>query len=203
MTKPGTLLAFLLVIAMISDLSCTPRAKYDRKLSAELASGVRYDSIFMGFYFGMPEKEFYLRCWNLNKKGIIKQGASNTTVEYFLKKELKHPGQMDFYPRFNEGKIFEMPVRFMYSGWAPWNKKLSSEKLQQDILRWYEKTYGKGFMRIDHPERGRAYVKINGNRRLTIFREDELHVWAVFTDLLVSRNWNSLRKDSIQIKQNQ
>lgn len=198
MKKPGTILALFLATTLIFHWSCTPRAKYDRKLSSELASGIRYDSLFMGLYFGMPEKEFYLHCWNLNKKGIIKQGASNTTVEYFLKKELKYPGKMDFYPRFNDGKIFELPVRFVYTGWAPWNKKLSSEKLQEDLLGWYEKTYGKGFIKVDHPKRGSAYVKINGNRRITIFREDELHVWAVFTDLLVSRNWSGIRQDSTQ-----
>lgn len=142
----------------------------------------------MGFYFGMPEKEFYLHCWDLNKKGIIKQGESNTTVEYEINNELKYPAIMNFYPDFNDGKISEMPVRFKYAGWSPWNKELFSEKLQQDVLNWYKKKYGNDFMKVRHPSRGIAYVKLNGNRRITIFIQDELYVWAIFSDMLSKRS---------------
>jgi hypothetical protein len=83
-----------------------------------------------------------------------------------------------------------MPVSFKYKGWAPWNKTLSSENLQKDVMLWYEKVYGDGFLKVKHPLHGTAYVKINGNRRITIFIEDDLHVWAVFTDLSVKKEWN-------------
>jgi hypothetical protein len=169
---------------------CSPRAKYERRLKHELASGVRYDSLFLGLYFGMPEKVFYLHCWNLNKKGMIKQSESNTTAEFELKNELKHEAIMDFYPRFDQGKISEMPVKFKYKGWAPWNKALSSDNLLIDLQKWYEKTYGNGFIKVKHPSHGTAYVKIDGNRRITIFKQDELHVWAIFTDLSVKKGWN-------------
>jgi len=167
--------------------SCTPRSKYDMKLKHELGSGVRNDSLFMGLYFGMAEKEFYRHCWELNKKGLIKQGPSNTTVEYIMKDELKYPASMNFYPSFTDGKISEMPAKFQYTGWAPWNKTLSSDSLQIDILHWFEKKYGDGFMKIDHPERGSAFVQINGNRRITIFKENEMTVWAIFTDMSVKQ----------------
>jgi hypothetical protein len=189
--KTRTILFMPLLILVFIISGCSPKAKYERRLKSELSSNVRYDSLFMGLYFGMPEKEFYLHCWKLNQKGLIKQGSSNTTVEYELKKELKYPGVMDFYPRFMQGKIFEMPVRFKYVGWAPWNKNLSADNLQTNIVKWYEKTYGRGFMKVEHPERGIAYVKINGNRRITIFKEDDLHVWAVFTDMSVKKEWSN------------
>lgn len=175
------------VLAILMLIGCTPRSKYKQKLKNELASGVRFDSLFMGVYLGMPVRDFYTKCWDLNRQGIIKQGKSNTSVEYQLKTELKFPATMDFYPTFVEGKITEMPVRFAYNGWAPWNKKLSSENLQQDVLHWYEKSYGKGFMKIKHPEKGIAYVKIDGNRQISIFKEDDIFVWAVFTDMLVNK----------------
>ena len=170
---------------------CSPRSKYEHRLKHELASGVRYDSLFLGLYFGMPEKVFYVHCWNLNHKGLIKQGESNTTAEYELKDELKYPALMDFYPKFMQGKIFEMPVSFKYKGWAPWNKTLSSDNLEKEVLKWYEKVYGDGFIKVKHPLHGTAYVKINGNRRITIFIEDDLHVWAVFTDMSVKKDWNN------------
>lgn len=188
-----------LVLTAIFIISCSPRATYERKLKYELASGLRNDSIFMGIYLGMPEKEFYIKCWNLNKKGLIKQSETNTKVEYLIKKELRYPAKMDFYPLFREGKISEMPVKFVYEGWAPWNNKLSADKLEADILNWYENTYGKGFMKVEHPQRGIAYVKIDGNRRITIFKQNDTYVWAVFTDMLVSKSWNVPVNDSTNL----
>lgn len=157
------------------------------KLKHELKTGIRYDSLFMGLYFGMSQKEFYTHCWQLNRQGIVRQGPGNTTVEYQIREELKHPAIMNFYPGFVEGRIAEMPVKFTYSGWAPWNLAMSADSLQIDLLQWFEKMYGNEFMKIDHPERGAAYVKLNGNRRITIFQENSMNVWAIFTDMSVER----------------
>ena len=186
---------FIIIGAIISG--CSPRAKYDRLLKHELASGVKLDSIFMGLYFGMPEKEFYVHCWKLNKKGLIRQGESNTTVLYQMKNELKYPATMDFYPKFKDGKIIEMPVRFKYTGWAPWNKELSSQKLQSDIVRYYEKIYGERFLEVKDPKRGPAFVSVKGNRRITVFIQNDLFAWAVFTDLLSKTDWNDSSSNEI------
>lgn len=173
-----------MAIAGLVIFGCSPRSAYEKRLKKELASGVRNDSLFMGFYLGMTDKDFYTRCWNLNSEGLIKQGTRNTTVERTLRDELNYPATMDFYPTFQEGKITEMPVRYVYNGWAPWNKKLSSDSLQLDLLNRYEATYGKGFITVEHPVRGKAFVKIDGNRRITIFKENEFNVWVVFKDML-------------------
>lgn len=166
---------------------CSPSAKYERMLKHELSTGIRNDTLFMGIYFGMPEKEFYTRCWDLNKEGLIKQGMRNKTVEYQLTDELKYPGTMDFYPEFVDGKIYEMPVQFLYNGWSPWTKSLSADSLQIEVLKWYENQYGDGFLKVKHSKRGIAYVKIDGNRRISIFKGDEMHVWAIFTDMLLEK----------------
>lgn len=188
--KNRSILLMSLLISGCLISGCSPRAQYERRLKHELARGVKYDSLFLGLYLGMPEKEFYVHCWNLNHKGLIKQGESNTTAEYKLKNELKYPAFMDFYPKFMQGKICEMPVSFRFQGWAPWNKSLSSDILQTEVLKWYEKQYGNGFIKVMHPLHGTAYVKIDGNRRITIFKQDDLHIWAVFTDMLVKKDWN-------------
>ena len=178
------------LIAGLMIYGCSPRSKYERRLKQELASGVRYDSLFMGLYLGMPEQDFYTHCWILNREGLIKQSSNNTMVEYEVKDELEYPATMNYYPEFVQGKIFEMPVRFIYNGWTPWNKKLSSDNLELDVLRVHEEIYGEGFIKVKHPERGMAYIRIDGNRRITIFKEDDLHVWVVFTDMLVKRDLN-------------
>jgi hypothetical protein len=174
-----TLLTGLLVFG------CSPEFKYERELKRELASGVKHDTLFMGIYLGMPQKDFYTLCWKLNMDGVIRQGSTNTTVEYTEREALKAPATLNFYPDFYEDKIVELPVRFKYNGWAPWNKSLSSDSLQLDVLKWYEKEYGGSFISVAHSKWGTAYVNIKGNRRISIFKEDDMHVRAVFKDMLV------------------
>ena len=189
-----------MVLASIAALivgGCTPGKTYERRLKRELASGIRYDSLFMGLSFGMTQKEFYEHCWNMNKDSIIKQGSANMSVQYDLNEELEYPATMNFYPKFDSGKIVEMPVRFIYNGWAPWTKELSASNLAKDVKSWYEDIYGKGFITVTHPMNGDAYTKIDGNRRITIYVENDLYVWARFTDMLAG-----LEKDSLSANQN-
>jgi len=191
------LLFFLLAVVFFS---CTPRSQYERRLKSELASGIRQDSLFLGLRLGMTDLDFYTRCWALNRQGLIKQGTGNNTVEYALEKELKYPATMNFYPNFQQGKIYEMPVQFVYNGWAPWNKEYSSQTLEEDVLAWYTNIYGDSFIKVEHPKWGSAYVKIDGNRRITIFKEDDSHVWAVFTDMTVTKDQTNSTSGAGQIQ---
>jgi hypothetical protein len=163
--------------------SCSPSATYERRLKKELASGVRYDSLFLGITMEMTPIDFYSHCWKLNKDSLIKQGDANMTVQYALKEELKAPATMNFYPTFAEEKIIEMPVNFVYNGWTPWNKSLSADSLQYDVLEWYKEVYGKDFITAEHSEYGKAFIHIRGNRRITIYKEDEMNVRAIFKDM--------------------
>ena len=172
----------LVLVALLVG-GCSPGMRYEKRLEKELASGIRYDSLFMGMHFGMSDKDFYTLCWELNKEGVIRQSHNNTSVEFHPGEKLDYPSTMTFYPKFAEGKIVEMPVQFSYDGWAPWNKKFSSSQLVEDIRDWYENEYGKGFIAVTHPRKGKAFIKIDGNRRITIYQEDDLYAWAVFTDM--------------------
>jgi hypothetical protein len=183
----------LLVMAAMLAGGCTPKKRYERRLKHELASGVRYDSLFMGLSFGMTENEFFDACWELNRDSLVKQAIDNMSVEYETKDELKYPATMNFYPVFGEGKIVQMPVRFIYNGWAPWNKDESATNLALDVKRWYEEIYGKGFITVAHPFKGEAYTKIDGNRRITIYIESDQYVWGIFTDMSYEA-----KKDSLQ-----
>ena len=173
------------ILAALLLGGCSPGTRYENRLKKELASGIRHDSLFMGMHLGMTDKDFYTLCWELNRDGVIRQSHSNTSVEYHPGEKLDYPSTMTFYPKFEEGKIVEMPVQFSYDGWAPWNKKYSSSQLVEDIREWYEEEYGKGFIAVTHPVKGKAFVKIDGNRRITIYQEDDLYAWAVFTDMSV------------------
>jgi len=174
----------LAALAALIVGGCSPGKRYERQLKNELASGIRHDSLFMGLSFGMSSEEFYETCWGLNRDSIVKQGSANMSVQYDIDEELDFPATMNFYPKFWENKIVEMPVRFIYNGWTPWNKELSANSLALDVKEWYEEIYGKGFITVTHPMNGNAYTKIDGNRRITIYVENDLYVWARFTDML-------------------
>ena len=173
----------ILGVTGIMAWSCTPSATYERRLKKELASGLRCDTLFLGITLGMTPMDFYTHCWKLNKDSLIKQGDANMTVQYELRDELKAPVTMNFYPTFAEERIIEMPVKFMYNGWTPWNKSLSADSLQLDVLEWYKGVYGADFITAEHSEHGKAFIHIRGNRRITIFKEDEMNVWAIFRDM--------------------
>ncbi len=178
-------LRHILSISVISliTFACTSGDQYKRMAERELASGERYDSLFLDIYFGMEKKDFYAHCWELNKQGILRQGNRNATVMMELKEELPLPADMNFYPKFYEDKIYEMPVTYGYQAFAPWNKQTFADSLQLEVRKLYEKVYGEGFLTIEHPEKGKAFVKVDGNRRISIFKLSDNLVKVLFTDL--------------------
>ena len=98
-------------------------------------------------------------------------------VLYKLKNnELKHPASMNFYPDFYQNKIYKMRVNFQYDSWAPWNKQLYADSLLQDVLKLYKNWYNRGnpFIKINDKEKGMLYVKVDGNRRITIGRYNDM-----------------------------
>lgn len=185
MRKISRLFFWGLVMA-VSSCEESGFERYKKLEKKELSDGKRVDSIFFGLHFGMSPKQFYASCWEMNKKGLFTDGSNNTAVLYKLhRNELKHPASMNFYPDFKENSIYKMKVTFQYDGWAPWNKQLYADSLLQDLVNYYSKWYNTGnpFIRIDDKEKGSIYVKVDGNRRITLGKFDDVHVKADYTDL--------------------
>ena len=146
------------------------------------------DSLFLGIYLGMPKKDFYDLCTELNKKQLITQGpGGNTNVEHRMVEGYDSEVSMRFFPTFVDEKVFEMPVTYSYVAWAPWNRQFWAENLLDKVLLKYKKTYGEDFKLIEHPLQGKVYYRIDGKRRINIFIKDEQFVQAVFTDLKVEK----------------
>jgi hypothetical protein len=181
----------------VVGLSCgemTAEEKYRKTVKTELAKGTRVDSIFLGLHFGMTSKSFFGHCWELNKQGIIRDGKNNTMVNYRLDSALKYAAEMDFYPDFYEDKIFKMRVEYHYKAWAPWNKMLFADSLLPEVVNLYKKWYpgGNEFISMTDSLRGTIHVKVDGNRRITIGRYNDMLVKADFTDLLVEEKLRKL-----------
>jgi len=179
------------LIGILGLSSCA--SEYERTLKRELASGERYDSLFLGLSLGMSAEDFYKQCWDMNKVGLIKQGPSNMSVQHEIH-TFREKAFMNFYPKFTvqPRRIYEMPMEFSYEAWVPWNTLYSSDSLITEVVPLLEKWYGGAFMELTHPDKGTAYVRINGNRRVVVSRKDDQYVKVVITDMTIP--------DSLQFK---
>ena len=183
-------LNYFMLYLLISFMSCqeSDMTRYNTLVKKELNSNKKVNDIFFGISLGMTSKDFYMHCWDLNKKGMFTDGLNNSSVSYTLKnRELQHKAEMNFYPEFNKGKIYSMWVKFQYAGWSPWTKHLDSDDLLPDVLKLYKKWYpgGNPFITIKDEKRGTIYVKVDGNRRIIIGRYDDVQVKADYTDLSI------------------
>ena len=183
----------LALAVIVSCLMCAACKKdglsaYKEMESKELAKGIRNDDLFFGVHFGMSMEDFYSHCYELNRQKILREGAGNMTAQYRMDTtEMKYVTYMDFYPKFYLNKIYYMPVTFQYMNWNPYDKKYSPENLQVDVLKYMEKKYGQGFIKVVDPSKGRVFVKVDGNRRISITMDIERDVLVKIVDLTVAK----------------
>ena len=107
------------------------------------------------------------------------------------KDELKHLASMNFYPDFHNDKIYKLRATLNYDAWAPWNKNMSADSLLHNVLNMFKTWYpGNQFIAINDEKRGTIYVKIDGNRRITVGKYDEVRVKVDYTDVAVEKSLN-------------
>jgi hypothetical protein len=141
-------------------------------VKAEMDKGIYHDSIFLAMEFGISKKEFFDRCWKLNKQGLVKEGPRNEHVEFRIKNSQEKGKDiiMLYYGRFNDEKIMTgLNLVFYYSAWSPWNKSLHSDQLMtvvSDSLKsWFP---GNDFINVNLKSIGDVWIKVDGNRRILI-----------------------------------
>lgn len=179
---------FLSLIFMYT--SCTKKSEYQKLVDTELAKDIRQDSLFLGISLQMESKAFFGHCWELNKQGILTNGVANQ-VKYDVSEDFTHDASMFFYPKFVEGKIFEMPMEFQYNDWALWNQELSVDKLMEEVKDLLEDWYGEGFIKMVSDDGTKSvWVKVDGNRRIRVYRKSISAVAVVFTDLIQLKTMN-------------
>jgi hypothetical protein len=172
----------VIITALVLLSSC--KSEYEKVESRELASGKIVNEIFLGLELGMDKKKFYETCWDLNKEGVLTNGPGELSIEYAAELPSGNPAKMRFYPKFEDDKIYMMPVEFTYEGWAPWNEDLAVEKLREDVVAFYEQWFGPGFFEVTNEDKTQiVFVKIDGNRRIRIFKKHESIVRAEIMDL--------------------
>jgi hypothetical protein len=176
----GVLLTLLLCSCFQSD--------YTKLVKSELGKGVRQDSLLLGIYFGETRNDFYGKCFDLNKQELATDGGGGF-VEYFFKDSLVHetitPIKFLFRPNFDsKNKLAEMILQLSYPGSTPSVPAYQSDslgfKVEMLLKKWYR---GNDFInvKLDNVD---VPVKLDGNRRILIYKLDQQTVQVKIQDIL-------------------
>ncbi|MFM2268704.1 MAG: hypothetical protein RL757_2145 [Bacteroidota bacterium] len=178
---------YLLTMLIVFSYACkNPVKSYNEMEERELSKNIRKDDLFLGLQLGMSSSAFFARCKELNGQGIFESGDGGLSVKYEIPKgKMKFDAQVNFYPAFSEDKIYIMPMVFSYKSWAPWSEEMNAIKLIADVKKYAESEYGTGFIPVNDPEKGKFWVKVDGNRRITIKINTESSVKMTIADLTV------------------
>lgn len=169
-------------ILLINLVACEQKSEYEQLVEREMSNQSRYDSLFLGYTFGMQRQDFFDHSWQLNQQHLITGSAQ---VEYPIG-DLKSKATMTFFPEFHNNRIYRIPAEIQYDGWAPWNKDLFADSLIVELVDLYEEIYGPGFIQTIHPDFEKpSWIKVDGNRRISIYRKDDMKARIEFLDLSV------------------
>ncbi len=186
---------FLYILVFFLFLSCQKESNYSKILKRELESGKVYNDLIFDLKIGQTKEDYFNICYELNKKKLITSGGRELSPEYIMypKKENKNSKKikMSFFGIFDKNNIIKgLDLRFNYYTWSPWNKELHSnyliEEIKDTLLLWFP---GNNFFKLNlKKEKEFAYIKIDGNRRIRIYKVDAKDVAAKIED--ISKNIN-------------
>src|SRR5262245_38626327 len=130
--KLGCLVVLLAAASCATD---SPERTYLRLEKQELATGVRYDSLFRGLHFGMPYAAFREHCLNMHVSKVLLEGGlkSGAWLESKLQNEMKYPAAINFFPDFKENEISEMHAAIYYESGVSWKQyTITKDTLMRD-----------------------------------------------------------------------
>lgn len=161
-------------------IGCKSNMDYQSLVNDQLEMGVEKDSLFLGYYFGMGRDEFRDYSWQMNQDGVL-TGFVDINYEIDF---LKSRATMTFYPEFKDDKMVRIPVTVGYNAWAPWNEQFWPEALLEDLREYYENEYNTDFIKLYVPQiKKQAYVSVDGNREIRMYKNAESTVMVDFIDL--------------------
>lgn len=173
-------------------LACEVESEYSKLLKKELKSGKSFNDLVLGLKIGQTKDDFYEICADLNKKKLITSGARSLYPEYILyPKDSVENGKkirMSFMGIFDDDRIMKgMDIRFNYYSWIAWREEYNSDNLINEIKDTLQLWYpGNNFIEIDlklDSKNNFAYVKIDGNRQITMYKIDGRDVAVIIEDL--------------------
>lgn len=185
---------YITILILILCFSCTEHKEkgtnFEKKLETEINSGIRNDTIFLGYTFGMSKKEFAQKTKNLRKEGKLYVNKSDmlaykmTIAENDFGKDVEATYSPDFY----QDKLFELGVSVKST------KYNTPELTQLQLVNLFTNKYGS----YDHKEESVLedydnYIWIDGNRHIKIavgFTDARIF----YTDILAKREFENQKK---------
>lgn len=172
---------FSLILLLLSLMIGCNTNSYEKTIKKELARGITIDSMPFGLKLGNSKKDFYERCWALNKTGVITQGPGNEYARHYMEPKDEKGKRIDmlFFGIFDEyDKMTGMKMEFSYTGWSPWAKEYQSEVLKEAIedtlMKWFP---GNEFKDVDLKiEDVFASYKIEANLKFKLFKIDDRQI---------------------------
>lgn len=169
---------------LLSACRTTDEDRYAAWVKKELARDVQHDSLFLGLHFGMPRQAFFDTVWQLNRRKLVTHGPRTQSVQYKLP-DVEPSTTLNFYPEFtSQGLINEVPVLIGRITYAPWLPNTSADSLIPEacemIMDWYG---GNEFQTFRFEGLPPLRIKIDGNRRIAVSREDEQYAKVLISDL--------------------
>lgn len=164
-------------------------SQYSREVKRELKTGVVHEDLIFGLKLGQTRKQFYDRCWNLNKQKLVSQGPGNQYAKHVMvidsTVEDSPKVEMLFYGIFDESKVMHgMDMKMSFLGWSPWNKDYHSDKLMEQLKEKYLREFpGNRFVEIDIDDNIKALAKIDGNRQILMYPLTNKNVSVKIQDL--------------------
>ena len=157
-------------------------------MAKELARGIRIDSMPFGLLLGDSRQDFYKKCWELNKKGIVTQGPGNEFARHFMEPKEENGKRIDmlFFGIFDkQDKMRGFKMQFSYTAWAPWTPDHQAEVLKEAIedtlMKWYP---GNDFMDVDLKKDDMfASYKIEGNLEFKLIKIDDRQLAVRIEDI--------------------
>ena len=180
------------LLVLTPFLACEIESEYSKLLKKELKSGKAFNDLVLGLKIGQTKDDFYEICADLNKKKLITSGARNLYPEYILyPKDSVENGKkirMSFMGIFDNDRIMKgMDIRFNYYSWIAWREEYNSDNLINEIKDTLQLWYpGNNFIEIDlklDSKNNLAYVKIDGNRQITMYKIDGRDVAVIIEDV--------------------
>lgn len=181
---------FLCIIILgVSLVSC--KSEYQQYVEEEMATGITNDSLIFDMRMGLTKKEFYSLCWDLNSKGLVRQGPGNQYALYTTDRDTAGNAtevskEMLFFGIFDEDDVMRgMDMIYSYYAWAIWNEDKQADSLLMNLRDEYLQGYpGNDFIEIDIKESDSpALVKIDGNRQILIYAKNKKDVAVKIEDL--------------------
>ena len=176
---------------------------YTKLVKSELAKGIRKDSILLGIRFGNTHNEFNGKCFDLNKQHLVMEGEGHS-VQYLFTDSLVHrkPTQIRllFVPAFDDKEILSnMDLNFSYVAWAPWHRHFQADSLGTKVKKLLMLWYGGNEFVTAHVGDINLPVKVDGNRRVLVYRDDPQRVIVRIEDILHPKYRHSVGLDSVNV----